>query len=89
MYFVPHFGHAEVYETSIWTPCFQILAKTMLDGTCKISCLNVEFELGFSYFSIWNSVEDKKKERNYFGKYYKKSCTNMFSWRHLIALILL
>ena len=29
MYFVPHFGHAKVYETSIWTPCFQILAKTM------------------------------------------------------------
>ena len=22
MYFVPHFGHAKVYETSIWTPCF-------------------------------------------------------------------
>ena len=20
MYFVPHFGHAKVYETSIWTP---------------------------------------------------------------------
>ena len=29
MYFVPHYGHAKVYETSIWTPCFQILAKTM------------------------------------------------------------
>ena len=29
MYFVPHFGHAKVCETSIWTPCFQILAKTM------------------------------------------------------------
>ena len=32
MYFVPHFGHAKVYETSIWTPCFQILAKTMRGG---------------------------------------------------------
>ena len=32
MYFVPHFGHAQVYETSIWTPCFQILAKTMEQG---------------------------------------------------------
>ena len=29
MYFVPQFGHAKVYETSIWTPCFQILTKTM------------------------------------------------------------
>ena len=29
MYFVLHFGHAKVYETSIWTPCFQILAKTI------------------------------------------------------------
>ena len=30
MFFVPHFGHAKVYETSIWTPCFQISAKTLL-----------------------------------------------------------
>ena len=29
MYFVPHFGHAKVYETSIWTPCFQLSAKTL------------------------------------------------------------
>ena len=29
MFFVPHFGHAKVYETSIWTPCFQISAKTL------------------------------------------------------------
>ena len=28
---VPHFGHPEVYETFIWTPCFQILAKTMAE----------------------------------------------------------
>ena len=35
MYFVPHFGHAKVYETSIWTPCFQILAKTMLLGEAE------------------------------------------------------
>ena len=29
--FVPHFGHPKVYqyETFVWTPCFQILAKTM------------------------------------------------------------
>ena len=27
--FVPHFGHPKVYETFIWTPCFQILAKTL------------------------------------------------------------
>ena len=33
MYFVPHFGHAKVYETSIWTPCFQISAKTMNHNT--------------------------------------------------------
>ena len=32
MYFVPHFGHAKVYETSIWTPCFQISAKTLCWG---------------------------------------------------------
>ena len=32
MYFVPHFGHAKVYETSIWTPCFQISAKTLYSG---------------------------------------------------------
>ena len=31
MYFVPHFGHAEVYETSIWTPC-QALTLTQ-NGT--------------------------------------------------------
>ena len=29
MYFVPRFVHAKVYETSIWTPCFQISAKTL------------------------------------------------------------
>ena len=29
MYLVSHFGHAKVYETSVWTPCFQILAKIM------------------------------------------------------------
>ena len=29
MYLVPHFGHAKVNETRIWTACFQILAKTM------------------------------------------------------------
>ena len=28
--FVPHFGHPKVYETFVWTPCFQILAMTML-----------------------------------------------------------
>ena len=32
MNFVPHFGHAKLYETSIWTPCFQISAKTMGGG---------------------------------------------------------
>ena len=32
MFFVPHFGHAKVYETSIWTPCFQISAKTLNTG---------------------------------------------------------
>ena len=32
MYFVSHFGHAKVYETSVWTPCFQNLAKTMGTG---------------------------------------------------------
>ena len=26
--FVPHFGNQKVYETFVWTPCFQILAKT-------------------------------------------------------------
>ena len=30
MYFVPHFGHAKVYEASIWTSCFQISAKTLV-----------------------------------------------------------
>ena len=38
MYFIPHFGHTKVCETSIWTPCFQILAKTMvttLEGTVQ------------------------------------------------------
>ena len=29
---MPHFGHAKVYETSIWTPCFQISAKTLHGG---------------------------------------------------------
>ena len=36
MYLVPHFGHAQVYETSIWTICFQILAKTMDDDDDNI-----------------------------------------------------
>ena len=30
--FVPHFGHPKVYETSVWTRCFQILAKTMISN---------------------------------------------------------
>ena len=30
MYFVPHFGHAKVYETSIWTPCFPVSAAAAL-----------------------------------------------------------
>ena len=39
MYFVPHFGHAKVYETSIWTPCFQISAKTLLwNGVSQSWC---------------------------------------------------
>ena len=29
MNIVPHFGHPKVYETFVWTHCFQILAKTM------------------------------------------------------------
>ena len=37
MYFVPHFGHRKVYETSIWTPCFQILAKTMYGANNLLS----------------------------------------------------
>ena len=27
--FLSYFGHPKVNETSVWTPCFQILAKTM------------------------------------------------------------
>ena len=38
MYFVPQVGHAKVFETSIWTPCFQILAKTMPWGS-KVEAL--------------------------------------------------
>ena len=48
MYFVPHFGHAKVYETSIWTPCFQILAKTMpgaLYAVIDISWSEIDDEL--------------------------------------------
>ena len=44
MYFVPHFGHAKVYETSIWTPCFQISAKT-LDGNIYL-IKDVAYPLG-------------------------------------------
>ena len=29
MYLLPDFGHPKVYETSVWTPRFQILAKPM------------------------------------------------------------
>ena len=29
--FVQHIGHPKVYETFVWTPCFQILAKTMME----------------------------------------------------------
>ena len=42
MYLVPHFGHAKVYETSIWTPCFQILAKTMIHA-----CINYKSPVYF------------------------------------------
>ena len=48
MYFVPHFGHAKVYGTSIWTPCFQILAKAMSDG----------FETNFLNWNIWRRIVD-------------------------------
>ena len=54
MYFVPHFGHAKVYETSIWTPCFQILAKTMGMGGGGGGGvrLNQSREINNLYFSL-------------------------------------
>ena len=41
MYFVPHFGRAKVYETSIMTPCFQILAKTLHAGARGLVLMSV------------------------------------------------
>ena len=46
MYFVSQFGHAKVYETSVWTPCFQILAKTMGGGGGGEQCLSQDLETG-------------------------------------------
>ena len=49
MYFVLHFGHAKVYETYIWTPYFQILAKTMIsDMRSKIGYLKYLYNLNTS-----------------------------------------
>ena len=51
MYFVPHFGHAKVYETSIWTPCFQILAKTMVTSTTHSNILEE-----ITFIPFWKNV---------------------------------
>ena len=58
MYFVPHFGHAKVYETSIWTPCFQISAKTLNRPMCFYS-------LDFYVLFHKSSTEQKIKVLNY------------------------
>ena len=59
MYFVPHFGHAKVYETSIWTPCFQISAKTLpvsglwlSGGRCRILWFPPPFTTDWSQTSL-------------------------------------
>ena len=55
MYFVPQFGHAKVYETSIWTPCFQISAKTLqaIFG----------FYLGLKYLQVLEARKMSKEKR--------------------------
>ena len=61
MYFVPHFGHAKVYENSIWTPCFQILAKTMLYMaliSCAKKMLLIPVGGYFYYFEFAYSSRD-------------------------------
>ena len=52
MYFVPHFGHAKVYETSIWTPCFQISAKTLHGGSVNCPFLHKRV-LNINGIRIW------------------------------------
>ena len=54
MYFVPHFGHAKVYETSIWTPCFQISAKTLPRRTSSTKDLLVLQKFYWSYKFFFN-----------------------------------
>ena len=41
MNFVQHFGHPEVCETSVWTACFQILAKTLSLSIGRVKVCNV------------------------------------------------
>ena len=55
MYLVPHFGHSKVYETSVWTPCFQILAKTMTASLYLISKADIDQPV--VYQSLDNTVE--------------------------------
>ena len=54
--FIPHFRNPKVYETSVWTPCFQILAKTMLLGALGDCNFRAALELGNSHYSTFLSA---------------------------------
>ena len=71
MHFVPHFGHAKVYAISIWTPCFQIPAKTLihvlslimfwwqifLPFIMEVIIVRTEFRVFTFYSKIWPQIE--------------------------------
>ena len=63
--FAPHFGHPKVYETSVWTPCFQILAKTMIGSiryfSSKLHLKQVNFVMKdlFHIEKYWTEINDK------------------------------
>ena len=81
MYFVPHFGHAKVFETSIWTPCFQISAKTLLK--LKIFLTNKVAATGmYNYTSAQVRVPSDLNIEAYLTDYEDKQIIHFleFSW---------
>ena len=64
MFFVPHFGHAKVYETSIWTPCFQISAKTLISSMYRKRRIE-SILIRVIEESVAKWVQAKVHERNY------------------------
>ena len=61
MYFVPYSGHAKVYETFIWTLCFQILAKTMMHTLSFFLTRGVLFTGSFKKMHVQKRREQVKE----------------------------